>query len=183
MLTDEDLTDQVGAAFRACTRDLEYGGPVPRLRHTGVTLVAPAAAMLAATLVVVPNALSREPDPHPTAGPPGAPGSQSSATPTGRLITAHLSIGRYRLTYARVAGEPDPLFFVSPEALPDDAVPVDGLPDQAWVGTDPATSANAVFFTMPWHDWPGGERLLALESSTWSQEQLVNLLRNGDTAH
>jgi hypothetical protein len=177
MLTDDQLTTQLRAAFRDATDDLRYAGRVPTPRNPYAVAV-PAAASVAvvATLAGVwatsgPDEPVRTPQAHP---------SQAAH----RMITSTIHVAGYTFSYrhaAGVEGDDDLRAVTNPGAAPADAKPVDppaGAIDgvRAWVGTDPASGDNAIWVQSPSRN---DGRVFALMSSSWSQDELVDLFRSG----
>ena len=91
MLTDEELTTRLSAAFHESLPDLTYAGPVPQVRRHGTRLAATSALAVAATLVLVPAALQqndgRVPDAVPSDGP-----TSGSASPSGHRVVRTLDM-------------------------------------------------------------------------------------------
>src|SRR5688572_16607779 len=108
MLTDDDLTRQLGAAFGAASEDVSYTRPVPVASRTPSRrwLAVPAVAA-AAAMVVVPETGDRDRgDPQPTqAGP-------ETTDPSPQLVTERIRVAGFTLTYEREAGAPLPVSFV-----------------------------------------------------------------------
>jgi hypothetical protein len=172
MLTDDHLTRELGAAFREATRDLEYAGPVPTPRRTPLLLV-PAAALSAATVVLVAGSLGDGPN-----GAQPAPPGRSAATSQPRLVTDTVTFAGYTFSYQRRAGAPDPLRVqLAPHGLPEGMRKVAVEPPaKAWVGADPASGDAALYVEAPTRN---EGRLFVLSSSTWTQAELVRLLHSG----
>lgn len=173
MLTDDDLTQQLGAAFHATSDDLTYTGMVPTASRTPSTrwLTVPAVAA-AAALVVIPSAGDGDGSRPDQAGPSAAP----DAAP--ELVTETIRVAGYTLTYEREARGSAPVAVMLGElTLPEDfrEVELEGSV-RAWAGFD-ATSGDAIVYVQPPANEGGG--LFALASPTWTQEQLVELLREG----
>lgn len=175
MLNDEDLTHQLGAAFRSSTADLTYEGR-RRPRRTAVAVVPLAAVGIAVAAIGVNAALSGSPT---TPGAPVALGTPTaSATPTARTVTEKIELAGFAMSYQRTVGEPAPVYAVEFDALPDDVtpVPLTGTDAKAWVGKDPGNGDNAVFIKAPTRN---GGNLFALESASYSQDELVDIVKNG----
>jgi hypothetical protein len=172
MLTDDLLTEELGAAFRDATAQLTYAGPVPRPRRTPLLLV-PAAAVATAGIVLATGPLADAPAPT---GPTSPTGPAATAGP--RLVTATVRVAGYTFTYQRRAGEPDPLRVRFEQATLPDGVREVAIspPARAWVGTDPASGDAAVYVKAPTRN---EGRLFVMLSSTWTRDQLVHLLRTG----
>lgn len=178
MLTDDDLTRELGGAFRAETDELRYAGRVPTPR-TGPGLAVPlattavAAAVLGAVWAATPaDAPTPPPAAVPTTGPTGGPAP--------RLVTDTIEVAGYSFTYRHAVGDElaDDLYGVmNPGAVPDDATPI-AAPEgaQAWVGTDPASGDTALWVEAPTRN---EGNLFALMSPTWTEAQLTDLFHNG----
>ncbi|CAI9400623.1 hypothetical protein [Nocardioides sp. T2.26MG-1] len=176
MLTDDDLTRQLGAAFRGATDDLEYAGRVPTPRRPAYVLALPAAATVAtAAALVVAGAGT----PHDTPHPPAAVTSPSTS-PSTRVVTDRVEVAGFTFSYRHVAGDArvDDLYGVMhPGAVPEDARPIEAPEGvHAWVGTYAATGDNALFVEAPTRN--GGD-LFAIASPTWTPDELVDLFHNG----
>jgi hypothetical protein len=174
MLTDDELTHEIGATFQAVTHDLTYTGRrrPPRSRVLVAVPIAAAAAVLAGVAVVVTSGV------EPTSTGAQAAPTSPVAAPTA-MISESIELAGFTFRYERPVGSPDPLraeFHV--DRLPENAtpVPLDASTAQAWVGVDPASGDNAIYIKSGARN--GGE-LFALLSSSWSQDQLVDLLKNG----
>lgn len=174
MLTDDDLTRELGGAFRAETDDLRYAGRVPTPR-TGPGLAVPlgttavAAAVLGAVWAATP---ADAPAPPPTAVPHGRPAP--------RIVTDTIEVAGYSFTYRHAVGDElaDDLYGVmNPGAVPDDATPI-AAPEgvRAWVGTDPGSGDTALWVEAPTRN---EGKLFALMSPTWSAAELTDLFHNG----
>ena len=169
MLTDDQLTEELCAAFREATAEMTYAGPVPRPRRTPLVLV-PAAAAGVAAVVLVSGSLGDAPTgTRPTpAGPTAQP----------QLVTDTVTVAGYTFTYQRRAGDPDPLRVRFRQAtLPDGVrrVPFEA-PVKAWAGTDPQSGDAAVYVLTPTRN---DGRMFEMSSPVWTQQQLVNLLHTG----
>ena len=172
MLTDDLLTDELGAAFREATAGMTYAGPVPSPRRTPLLLV-PAAALGAAAVVLATGSLGESPAPtRPT--PPSAP--TSAAQP--RLVTDTMEFAGYTFRYQRAAGAVDPLRVELVDAVLPEGVRTVAIapPARAWVGTDPASGDAALYIEAPTRN---DGKLFVMLSSTWTQGQLVHLLHTG----
>ena len=176
MLTDDDLTRELGGAFRAATDDLRYAGRVPTPR-TGPGLAVPlattaaAAAVLGAVWIAAP------------AGTPASPSAGPSAQqgPGPKTVTSKIEVAGYTFTYRHAAGDElaDDLYGVmNPGPVPADARSIEA-PDgvQAWVGTDPGSGDTALWVQAPTRN---AGNLFALMSPTWSAVELTDLFHNGD---
>lgn len=177
MLTDDDLTRQLGTAFRGATDDLQYGGRVPTPRRPAYVLAVPAAATVAAAAVLVASGgLASDDDRVPPQAATSAPGSPDAA-PSTTILTDRIEVAGFTLRYTRAAGEPDPIRLVTDTEVPSDArsLEVDG-PAKAWIGTDPASGDPALWLLSPVRN---EGRLFAIESSVWTQDQLLDLFHHG----
>ena len=182
MLTDDDLTRQLGSAFRDATDDLTYAGRVPTPRRPALLVAVPAAATVAAaaTLVVAATGSPSGDAPVSRATPTHHATSGADASASGTVVTDEIEVAGFTLRYQRTAGEPDPIRLVDGLEVPADARSVSAEPPaQAWVGTDPSTGDAALWLKAPTRN---EGRLFALVSSVWTQDQLVDLLHNGSPA-
>lgn len=187
MLTDDDLTRDLRAAFHDTTTDLRYDGPVPAGPHTPVWARAgwvalPAAAAVAATVVVVGGQqtdVTAPPAAAPSTGAPALPGS--SASPSGdALVTDTIEVAGYTMTYRRPAdAAPPEEHLFSPDAVPDGAREVtfaEMSPARAWVGTDPATGDPTLYLDAPTRN---DGHLMGLSIPGFDEAALIDLLKNG----
>ncbi|KQW47079.1 hypothetical protein ASC77_18015 [Nocardioides sp. Root1257] len=171
-MTDDDLTRQLGGAFRDATDDLEYAGRVPTPRSAVATVGVPlasTAAVVAALAVVWASAPGTDdPTPPTTAGP-------SAVAPP--IVTRTIEVAGFSFSYRGEARADDLYARMSPGAVPEDAQPIDA-PDgvQAWVGTDPQSGDHALYVDAPTRN---GGKLFALLSPTWTAEQLTDLFLHG----
>ena len=74
MLTDEELTRRLSAAFHEGVPELTYAGTVPQVRRRGTGLAATSVLAAAAALVLTPAALQRGADRPPSSVPSADPG-------------------------------------------------------------------------------------------------------------
>jgi hypothetical protein len=134
MLTDEELTTRLSAAFHESAPELTYAGPVPRARRGHPGLVATSAMAAAAALALTPAALQHG-DEQPGRGVPSAgPGTHRSAA-AGHGHVYRLNLGGLRLSFASDDGDPgDIYYYAGPRvAVPSDAEKLDlGLPYDVW---------------------------------------------------
>ena len=197
MLTDDDLTRQLGAAYREDAADLTYDRATPRARTRPVwarpgLIALPAAAAVAAAVVVSgsfetpagPGAAVPSAGSAPTSG-PGSSGAPSSAPVSAGdgTVTEELHLAGMTFTYERGAGDPvlDDQFLreYDPGQLPAWAQPVEleqGASAKVWVGQDPATGTVSMFVQSP-ERWEG--RLVGLASPTTTVEQMTALAQTG----
>lgn len=189
MLTDDDLTRDLRAAFRDTTEDLSYDGAVPAGPHTPAWARAgwvalPAAAAVAATVVVVggstgdvttPPSAAPSGTPTPSTGTPSA-GSSDTAEP--ELVTDEFEV--MGMTLSRQRGPSDPPMTISlfqPDRVPDGAreVTFPGMaPARAWVTTE--DGRGVLYLDAPTRN---EGRLMALTSPGLDEDDLVDLLRHG----
>lgn len=174
MLTDDDLTTELRAAFHGATDDLRYAGRVPAPRNrvaVGVPLAA-SAAVVATLAVVWANA------PETAEAPVATPPSESPLTGgyAPRIVHAKIRIAGFALAgtgpaddlYAKVGAD---------VALPDGARPIDAPEGvKAWVGTDPRTGDHGVWVEAPTRN---AGALFAVLSPTWTTQQLADLFHHG----
>jgi hypothetical protein len=182
MLTDDDLTRELAGAFRNETDDLRYAGRVPTPR-TGPGLVPLATtAVVAGVLgtVWVVGGTTDAPVP-PSAGPGStrttdAPPSRDSA-PT--MVTDTIEVAGFTFAYERAAdvAVPDVLHVFTPDAVPEDARPIDvPAPAKAWVGTDPRSGQAALYLQSP----PRNDgRLFGVSAPGLDEDAMVEFLRSG----
>ncbi|GAB3200279.1 hypothetical protein GCM10027062_19280 [Nocardioides hungaricus] len=171
MLTDDDLTTELRAAFRDTTTDLRYAGRVPTPRNrlaVGVPLAATAVA--AATLAVVWAGSAEAPAPAPEATP-----TQGPVAP--RMVTDTIRVAGYSFTYRYAAGEQpvnDLYAMLGDVSLPADAKPIDAPEGvKAWAGTDDGSGDRGVWVRP---STAIGGAMYAVLSPTWTDEQLASLL-------
>jgi hypothetical protein len=189
MLTDDDLTRELAAAFRAATTDLTYTGRTRPPRRAAAVL--PATAGTVAVAAVVAGAIITGGHPHPASGPVAvgptatgpaaasstagpAAGHASAASPT--PVTETLTLAGFTITYQRIAGQPDPVVAeLVVGGLPAGVreVHLTGTKSRAWVGQDPRSGDNALYLRASTRN---GGRLFALLSATWSEKQLIGLV-------
>jgi hypothetical protein len=179
MLTDDDLTRQLGSAFRSSSADLRYAGEVPTARRTPSAgwLAVPAVATAAALVVVASTDDATAPAPEAGAS-PSTPAS--SAHP--QMVTSKIHVAGYTFSFRHAAGTEvaDDLYAdLSPAPVPDDATPVKGGPAEveAYVGTDPSTGNTALWVQAPTRN---EGHLFALESPTWTEDDLSRLFLTGE---
>lgn len=181
MLTDDDLTRQLGSAFRAEAGDLEYAGRVPTLRRTA-TVAIPVAATLAAAAVLTAVAVTNADSPAGDGATVADPGATTSSgpSPKPRLVTEKVHVAGYTFTYRHAVGDElaDDLYAVmNPGEVPADATPIDAPePAKAWIGTDPVSGDTGLYVDAPTRN---EGHLFALLSPTWTAEQLTDLFHNG----
>jgi hypothetical protein len=183
MLTDDDLTRELGAAFRTATENLTYSGRTrPPSRMTAALPAVGVAAVLAGVAVAGVNASGHH---HAVAaakpaavGTPTVGISRSHHPAAGtkpRLVTRTMKLAGYTLSFQSADGAPDPVIAkIDFGGLPAgvQAITLTGTDAQGWIGTDPANGDNALYLKVP---TDSGSRLFALESATWTHQQLINL--------
>lgn len=188
MLTDDDLTRDLRAAFRDTTDDLTYDALAPTVRRTPAWasrgwLALPAVAATAAIAVVATGpqtGVGTVADPP--VGTPAAPvPTISAAPPVGEapleLVTERFEVAGLTIAYRRPAEQgPMTLHVFRPDTLPDGARPFDlpGEPgERAWVGTDERSGDGALYLRDGTRE---GEEWLAVVSPGVSADELRELL-------
>jgi hypothetical protein len=176
MLTDDDLTRELRAAFRGATADLNYTGRTrpPRAMSVVLPTVATAATLAAVAVGVGATGGHHPPAARSVVGPVVAP----SAGTTTKLVTKTIKLAGFTLTYQSAAGAPSPLYWkVGFGKIPAEAreVHVTGTKARVWAGKDPSTGHNALYVKTPTRD---GGTLFALYSPTWSEHQLIALFKH-----
>ncbi len=174
MLTDDDLTAELEAAFRSTTEGLTYTGRRRPRRTTVVVMPLAAAASIAIAAVAI--GVNPPEDAAPSIASRTPPSAQPSATP--KLVTDSIKLAGFTISYRHQQGQPAPLHAVMRATLPEGVteVPLTGTEARAWIGKDPKTGDNALYVKAPTRN---DNRLFALLSSQWSQEQLIDLLKHG----
>jgi streptogramin lyase len=178
MLTDEDLTRELGAAFRTETEKLTYAGRT-KPQRSRVVLVPMAAVVTAIAALAISLTLNDSP-----AKAPAVAGPAHSAAPTpAKTVNAKISLAGFTFAYQRTAGELAPVYAtMEPGPVPDGFTPIattGGTDAKAWVGKDPRSGDNAIYVKIA--DRNGGQ-LFALHSPVWTQDQLVDMFHNGTRA-
>jgi len=190
MLTDDELTTRLEAAFRETVAELEYGGVVPHVRHRGglATTSVLAAAAATAAVALAPTALQQGQDRTPDAMPSLRPDTRHSQ-PAGPTITHTVDFGSLRLTYASVNGIPGPLYFTAGPhlRLPAGAEKLNlRLPVDVWYAPN-AAAGQPDAYTRPRGGCPDtvegctpGYRppLIGLLARGWTKEQLMDLFEH-----
>ena len=176
MLTDDDLTAELEAAFRSTTTGLTYTGRRRPRRTTVVVMPLAAAASIAVAAVAI--GVNLPDDQAPSIASRGAtqPSARASAMP--KLVTDSIKLAGFTISYRHQQGQPAPLHAVMRATLPEGVteVPLTGTEARAWIGKDPKTGDNALYVKAPTRN---DNRLFALLSSQWSQEQLIDLFKHG----
>jgi hypothetical protein len=188
MLTDEELTTRLRAAFHETVPELTYAGPVPQVRRGHTGLVATSALAAAAALVLTPAALQRGDD-RPSRGVPSAtPGAhRSSPAQHGRVYT--FDLGGFRLSFASDEGDPDDVYFyLGPDlTVPSDAEKLDlGLPYDVWYVDNPASGQPQIYVghrTCPdtaegCNGEPPQLEIFGILAPGWTKDQLVYLIEH-----
>jgi hypothetical protein len=187
MLTDEELTTRLSAAFQEAVPELAYSGPVPHVRRSRAGLAATSVMAATAALVLVPAALQREDSrvPHAVQGNDArGPGP----SPHHRVVRT-LELGGVHLSFATTDGDPGPLWAVLGNGLqvPPDAEEVElGLPVRVWLARHPTGDDPQVYVgtrTCPdTTEGCGGEppQLLVygILAPGWTRDQLIQLLEH-----
>jgi hypothetical protein len=174
MLTDEELTERLGRAFRASTQELEYSGRVPRVRRVGGGTVGSVLAVTTTALALTPAALQ-----HGADSPAGTVSDGRAGTPHatagGRHVVHTFDLGPLRLTYATVTDEQGDLFLVGPDLTPPpDAEKVDlDIPADVWFAAHPTGDDPQVYIRpSPTSDTYG------IVARGWTRQQLIHLLEH-----
>ncbi|GAA1761926.1 hypothetical protein GCM10009795_005460 [Nocardioides hankookensis] len=182
MLTDDDLTRQLGGAFRDGARDHQYAGRIPAPRPTaapvGIPLALSAAvvAALAAVWVSAPEAAETA---SRTAGDRSAFMAPGTATPSPELTTDTIEVAGFIFSYRHPAAESvdDVLHVFVPSGVPDGSRPVEvPAPAKAWVGTNPRSGEVAIYLQAPSRF---GGKLFGVSSPGLSEAQMITFLRTG----
>jgi hypothetical protein len=188
VLTDDDLTRQLGAAFHAETDDMTYDGAVPKSRTRPVWarpgLIALPAVGAVAAAVLVFGSIN---DPTPPASPAAPTAAPSADVATGTAtadgaVTEELELAGMTFTVTREQAEDfsDDLLAEYPlDALPAWAEPVElesGASAKVWVGVDPGTGRANLIVESPVR-YEG--RLTGLASPNLSVEQMIEVAKTG----
>lgn len=172
MLTDEELTTRLSAAFRAEAPELTYAGRLPHVRRGVPGLTATTVVGAAAALALAPAALQHD---HLKA-PDAAPSTRTTHHAQAHGAVHTLVLGSLRLTYAATAGQGDLSFVGAPGGLtvPADAQKVDlGIPAQVWFAADPAEGDPQVY-VLP----DGSSTTYGIYGQGWTHQELVDLLQH-----
>ena len=144
MLTDDDLTRELNAAFRRATADLTYTGRTRPPRRVG------AALSIAAVAAVAFVAVTTADHPVPTVSPSAV--GQTNADPRTRtapvLVTETVNFAGMTIRYQHAADAPVPIRAeVVGGGLPAGVreVTLAGTDSRVWVGTDPSSGDNALY--------------------------------------
>lgn len=172
MLTDEELTARLGAAFDETAPELTYGGRVPHVRRTG-GLAATSVLAAATVLALAPAALEREQGTPPPAVPTTSPSPQA-----GPRVTRIVDLGGLRFAYAQVGGLPHLLYFVGGSDLqvPPDAEKADiGAAGGAevWFAHDPKEGDPQVYVQPK-----GSSMVYGMYGPGWTRGELTSLLQH-----
>lgn len=182
MLTDDDLTRQLGSAFRESTDDVTYAGRVPAPRTTATTIGVPlasTAAVAAALAVVWASSPDTESVPPPSADGPSASVAPTTTAPAPELVTDTIEVAGFTFSYQRAAGQPvaEVIHIFLPDELPDGVRPVEvPAPAKAWVGEDPRSGEVAIYLKAPGR-FDG--KLFAVSSPGLAEAQMITFLRTG----
>jgi hypothetical protein len=191
MLTDEELTTRLSAAFHESAPELTYAGPVPHVRRGHAGLVTTSALAAAAALALTPAALQRgdEQPPGPPGGVPSAgPGTHRSAA-TGHGRVYRLNLGGLRLSFASDDGDPgDIYYYVGPHVtVPPDAEKLDlGLPYDVWYDDHAASGQPQIYVghrTCPdtvdgCNGGPPQLEVFGILAPGWTRDQLIYLIEH-----
>src|SRR5262245_3148485 len=146
MLTDEELTTRLSAAFHESVPELTYAGPVPQVRRNHTGLMATSALAAAAALVLMPAALQRGEDGASRLAPSANPGEHESSSAGRHVYT--LDLGGVRRSFASSADDPGDIYFMfGPDmTLPPDVEKLDlGLPYDVWLVDNPASGQPQIY--------------------------------------
>jgi hypothetical protein len=182
MLTDDDLTRQLGDALRDVAGDLEYGGRVPAPRTTAATIGVPlasTAAVVAALAVVWASSPDTEDTAVPSADGPAASTAPATTAPAPKLVTDTIEVAGFTFSYQHAPGQPvaEVIHVFVPDGLPDGARPVDvPSPAKAWVGKDPRSGEVAIYLEQPGR-FDG--KLFGVSSPSLGEAQMITFLRTG----
>jgi hypothetical protein len=187
VLTDDDLTRQLRAAFEEDTRGVRYDGAVPRVRTRPAWaapgwVALPAAGAVAAAVLVLGSTGTPTPATPGTATAPPSRTPSATSTPA-TTVTDTFTLAGMTFTYERGADDVplDDQFLrvYDPGQLPAWAEPValeSGASAEVWVGQDPATGDVSMFVSSP-ERWSGA--LTGLASPSITVEQMTSLARTG----
>jgi len=176
MLTDEELTARLEAAFHETGLELTYDGRVPRVRRAG-GLAATSALAAAVALALAPAALQRDEGTGSQVVPSTRPGTQPPTRPGHRVIRT-FDLGGLRFAYAQVAGLRGPLYLIvgSDLGLPPDAQKADihaaGGAD-VWFAHEPAEGDPQVYVKPA-----GSSTLYGVYGQGWTSQELIFLLEH-----
>jgi hypothetical protein len=187
VLTDDDLTRQLRAAFEEDTRGVSYDGAVPRVRTRPAWaapgwVALPAAGAVAAAVLVLGSTGTPTPATLGTATAPPSRTPSATSTPA-TTVTDTFTLAGMTFTYERGADDMplDDQFLrvYDPGQLPAWAEPValeSGASAEVWVGQDPDTGDVSMFVSSPAR-WGGA--LTGLASPSITVEQMTSLARTG----
>jgi hypothetical protein len=175
MLTDEELTTRLSAAFHESTPELTYAGPVPQVRRSHAGLAATSAVAATAALVLTPAALQHD-----------AGRGHDTSSPTKRVHT--LDIAGLHLSDSSVSGSTGPIYAVggSDLTIPPDAEKLDvGLPVDVYYDDHPASGAAQVYVryracpdTNDPCSSPPPTHTYGLLAPGWTRRQLIEFLEH-----
>jgi hypothetical protein len=175
MLTDEELTARLSAAFARSVPELEYAGAVPRVRHRG-GLAATSVLAATAALALAPAALQHDRSDDPVAVPSRAGHAPSSGHTLTHTVTHTLDLGSLHLTYATTSGQSGLFFMLGPGGVPvpPDAHEVDlGIPAQVWFASDPGPHEPQVYV-----EPAGSTSTYGLLGQGWTRQEFIDLLQH-----
>jgi hypothetical protein len=187
MLTDEELTTRLSAAFQDTVPELTYAGPVPQVRRGGSGLVATSALAAVAAVILAPSALERD-----TARSPDAlrnPGATTGPSPSRHRVVRTLDLGGIHLSFATTGADPGPLYAVlgADMRVPDDAEKVEiGTPGEYWFAKNPASGEPQVYIghrlcpdtTAGCDGRPPKLEIYGILAPGWTRDQLMQLLEH-----
>ena len=184
MLTDEELTTRLGAAFHDGVPELTYAGPMPQVRRGGAGLVATSGLAAAAAVIMVPTALQQG-DVQVHRATPTSPVTR----PPGHQVVRTLEIAGLHLSFSSTDEDLGQLYLVLGDRLqvPPDAEQVDlGLPVTVWFAHHPTGDDPQVYVGMrtcpDTTDGCGGNppqlHVYGILAPGWTRDQLIQLLEH-----
>ncbi len=188
MLTDEELTTRLSAAFHESAPELTYAGPVPRVRRGHTGLVATSAMAAAAAIALTPAALQRGDEQPSRSVPSAGPGAHRSAA-AGHGRVYRLNLGGLRLSFASAEGDPGNIYYyVGPNVtVPPDAEKLDlGLPYDVWYDDHAASGQPQIYVghrTCPdtvdgCDGGPPQLEVFGILAPGWTRDQLIYLIEH-----
>jgi hypothetical protein len=179
MLTDDDLTRELGEAFRSATTDLTYNGrTAPRRPAAIVVPVVAVGGVLAAGVGIAAGSGGGS---HSSARPSVAISTSAQPQPAGHRASAEtMTLAAFTARYVQAAEGKFPIVAeVVKDGLPSGVreLATPGTAARAWIGKDPRSGDNALYVKAPTRE---GGRLFALLSPSWTKHQLIYLFRHGN---
>lgn len=170
MLTDDDLSRQLGGAFESSSQDLKYTGRVPQTRQLPSTalITVPAVATIA-TLVAVGASRNAEDPAGPSASQSESPSVSLPSSSGGETVTDEITVAGFKFVAPEGDYEDDLTEVLDPAPPPADAEALDNGYAKAWVGKDPKTGNSMAWIQSPIR-YDG--KLIAVTSPTWTVEEM-----------